>query len=79
MPRRRKDIVFEESLFNNLDDYNIFEGRLMDLATGSFNFENMPDEIFIPYVIKTLIREGKALFFKDDILDQYFLYQFTTL
>lgn len=78
MPRRRKDIAFEESLFNNLDDYKIFEDRLIDLATGSFNFENMPEEIFLPYVTKTLIREGKVLFFKDDILDQYFLYQFTT-
>lgn len=84
MPRRRKDLVFEESLFNNMADYNIFKGRFYDLACGCFNFENLDSNIYLPFVIDKLITEGELLAFEDkDLLDEndkptFFLYPYTT-
>ena len=85
MPRRRKDIAFDESFFNNMEDYEIIKGRLFDLACGCFNFKNMPDSVYIPYVVKHMIMDGKILAFRDDDIDEemkkvigdnFFLYQF---
>lgn len=76
MPRRRKDLVFEESLFNNQEDYYNFENRLLDLCIGAHNFINMPKEIYLPYVIKLLILQNEVLFFKDEDLNRYIMYQF---
>lgn len=77
MPRRRKDLVFEESLFNNLEDYQIFKGRLFDLACGCFNFENLDENIDKPFIIRRFILEGRLLCFRDDILDKMIIYPFT--
>lgn len=76
MPRRHKDLAFEESLFNNMDDYRTIEARLFDLACGCFNYENMPDSVYIPYVTKHLIRDGKLLAFKDEITDEFYIYSY---
>lgn len=75
--RRTKDAIFEESLFNNLQDYRNFEARLIDLAIGRFNIKNLPKEIYEPYVIRNLILRNEVLFFKDDIADEYVCYEFT--
>lgn len=77
MARRRKDLIFEESLFNNMEDYEIFKGRLIDLACGCFNFENLDKNIYKPFIIRRFIMEGQLLFFKDDILGNYYIYPFT--
>ena len=77
MPRRRKDLVFEESLFNNLEDYQIFKGRLFDLACGCFNFENLEENIDKPFIIRRFILEGRLLCFRDEILDKMIIYPFT--
>lgn len=77
MPRRRKDLVFEESLFNNLEDYQIFKGRLFDLACGCFNFENLDENIDKPFIIRRFILEGRLLCFRDDVLDKMIIYPFT--
>lgn len=82
MPRRRKDIAFEESLFNNMDDYSIFFGRFLDLACGCFNFEDLPKEVYKPFIINYLIRQGQLLAFQDEDLltdegkPTFFLYPF---
>ena len=68
MPRRRKDLVFEESLFNNMEDYEVFKGRFYDLACGCFNFENLPKNIHKPFVIQRLITEGRVLAFEDELM-----------
>ena len=83
MPRRRKDLVFEESLFNNMEDYKVFRGRFYDLACGCFNFEDLPSEVYKPFIINYLIKQGKLLAFEDpDLLTDegkptFFLYPFT--
>ena len=79
MARRHKDLGFEESFFNNMEDYEVIKGRLFDLACGCFSFENLPKNIYIPYVVKHMIRDGKILVFKDDVLpdgENLFMYAF---
>ena len=82
MPRRRKDLIFEESLFNNLEDYELFKGRLLDLACGCFNFENLDMNIEKRFVIRKLIKEGQVLAFEDPDLTNkegkpmFYLYPF---
>lgn len=82
MPRRRKDLVFEESLFNNMEDYEIFKGRFYDLACGCFNFENLDDNVYKPFIIRELIEQGELLAFEDEgLLNEdgkptFFLYPF---
>lgn len=82
MPRRRKDILFEESLFNNMDDYEMFKARFYDLACGCFNFENLDSNIYKPFVIRYLINQGQVLAFEDPYLlnkegkPTFFLYPF---
>ena len=45
MARRHKDLGFEESFFNNMEDYEVIKGRLFDLACGCFSFENLPSNV----------------------------------
>lgn len=74
--RRTNDQLFEESLFNNQQDFINFRNRLLDLAIGRFHIENLPREIYEPFVIRALISNGEVLFFKDDDLEQYICYPF---
>lgn len=77
MPRRRKDLAFEESLFNNMQDYLNLESRLIALTVGRFHFDNLPNYFFQPYLIKMMIMNVDTLFAKDDDLDRYLWYTFT--
>lgn len=74
--RRTNDQLFEESLFNNNEDYNNFFNRLYDLAIGRFKIENLPKEIYEPFVIRSLIANNEVLFFYDDTLKQYICYPY---
>lgn len=76
--RRTNDIIFEESLFNNLQDYHNFECRLIDQLLGRFDILNCPKEIYLPYVLKRLITRNEVLFFKDEDLNEFIMYDFVT-
>lgn len=76
MPRRRKDLIFEESLFNNMEDYITFKARFIDMVSGCFNFENLPEHIYKPFIISRMITEGKLLGFKDVVTDKFYLYPY---
>ena len=76
MPRRRKDIVFEESLFNNQEDYYNLRERLIDLAIGRMKIKGLPDYIFKPFVYRQCLMHRELLFAYDEILDRYFLYPY---
>ena len=41
---------------------------MLTLAENVFNFKNMPDYIDIPFLNKTLVRQGSIAFFKDDVM-----------
>lgn len=76
MSRKYRNREFNESLRNNQRDFHNFRNRLIDLAVGRFRIEGLPEEIYEPYMIKTLIADNRILFFKDEDLDQFIAYQF---
>lgn len=76
MPRRRKDLAFEESLFNNMEDYENLKNRLIALTIGRFHFDGLPEYLFQPYIIKMIIMNPDTLFCYDDILERYIWYTF---
>lgn len=77
MARRTKDMIFEESLFNNMEDYLNLKSRLIALTIGRLHFKNLPDYIYEPFILRTIICNPETLFAYDPDLDRYFWYIFT--
>lgn len=70
MPRRRKDLAFEESLFNNMNDYYNLRSRLIDLTVGRFKLEGLPEYMDKPFIIRMFVSNPKTLFaFDPDLQD----------
>ena len=67
----RKRTNFEQSAWMNNSTYMQYFDRLMELAVSMFEWENMPEEIDVRFLEISLFRDGKAVFFRDDELDQY--------
>lgn len=76
MSRRRKDLVFEESLFNNQEDFYNLRERLIDLAIGRMKFKGLPEYIFKPFIYRQCLFYRELLFAYDEDLDRYFLYPY---
>lgn len=77
MARRTKDLIFEESLFNNMEDYINLKMRLLALTIGRLHFKNLPDEIYEPFILKMIVQNPETLFAYDDIAGRFFWYIFT--
>lgn len=77
MARRTKDLIFEESLFNNQEDYINLKMRLLALTIGRLHFKNLPDEIYEPFILKMIVQNPETLFAYDDIAGRFFWYIFT--
>ena len=77
MARRTKDLIFEESLFNNMEDYLNLKSRLIALTIGRMHFENLPKEMYQPFLLKMMIANPETLFAFDDAAQRYFWYIFT--
>ena len=73
----RKDTSFWESAILNNATYQQYYMRLMELSIAMFEWQNVPDEIDIRFLELILFSEGKAVFFKDEVLDEYLALQFT--
>lgn len=67
----RKKTNFEQSAWMNNSTYMQYFDRLMELAVSMFEWDNMPEEIDVRFLELSLFRDGKAVFFRDDDLDQY--------
>lgn len=78
MARRTKDMMFEESLFNNQQDYLNLRNRLIALTIGRFDLEGLPTYIYKPYVYRLMIGAFDKLIAYDSDLDRYFIYPFTS-
>lgn len=76
--RRTKDLMFEESLFNNMQDFYNLQNRLIDLVCGRFDIKGLPDYIYKPFVYRLLISNQNKVIAYDDILDRFFIYPFTS-
>lgn len=68
MGRRKKDLAFMESARLNNQTYIQYYNRLTELAVSMFQWENLPDTIDARFLELTLFNDGKAVFFKDEVL-----------
>lgn len=73
----KKDYSFWESAVLNNATYQQYYMRLMELSIAMFDWKNVPEEIDIRFLELILFSEGKAVFFKDEVLDEYLALQFT--
>lgn len=55
---------------SNVKTINYYRRRMLGFARNVFVYENMPEEIDISYMNKTLTNQGSIAFFYDEILDQ---------
>lgn len=62
---------FEESAVLNRCLYDRYFDQLMQLSITLPQWDDMPDSIDTRYMELSLFRSGAAVFFKDEVLDQY--------
>lgn len=65
---RKKDRAFWESARLNNFTYRQYYNRLVELAVSMFEWENVPDTIDTRFLELALFTDGKAVFFKDEVL-----------
>ena len=68
MASRKKDRNFWDSARLNNYTYMYYYNKLTELAISMFEWKNLPDTIDERFLELTLFSEGKALFFRDDII-----------
>lgn len=65
---RRQKTVFGESAIKNNVAYIHYIDRLTELALCMFDWQGMPDEVNLRFLEKTLLLDGRCVFFKDEEL-----------
>lgn len=68
MPKRKKDLQFWESSVMNNRTYLQYYLRLTELALSMFEWKNLPDTVDERFLELCLFADGKAIFFKDEVL-----------
>ena len=68
MAKRSKSLEFWESAVMNNRTYLQYYSRLMELAISMFEWKNLPDTIDERFLEICLFSDGKAVFFKDEVL-----------
>lgn len=66
--RTQRDRNFWESAYMNNRTYQQYYWHLLGLAISMFEWKNLPDTIDERFLELTLFSDGKALFFKDDVI-----------
>lgn len=79
MARRKylTDYNFIDSAVRNNATYLQYYNRLKEFAISSFKWKNLPKSIDERFLELILFEDGKAIFFKDDGLDDYLALQTT--
>ena len=65
---KKKDRAFWESAKLNNYTYKQYFNRLVELGIAMFEWKNLPDTIDERYLELALFRDGKAIFFKDEVM-----------
>lgn len=76
MPRWKKNRFtkitdFFATLFNNAIAHDVYYYKLKEITISLYKWLNLPPEIDERFLEMTLFEQGYALFFYDDILDEY--------
>lgn len=67
---RRNDIgvtLGQRANANNQIDYHIYLDRLIEIAVSQFKWNNLPNTVDSRFLEKTILENGSAIFFKDDV------------
>lgn len=67
MGRRRKSQFYESALRNDAT-FRYYFDRLCDLAISMFDWRGLPDTVDERFLELTLLEDGKAVFFRDEVL-----------
>lgn len=67
----RRKTNFEDSAWMNNGTYMQYFNRLTELSVSMFEWENVPEEIDVRFLELTLFQDGKAVFFRDEDMDEY--------
>lgn len=70
MSRKNKGKPWESAQLNNLS-YDAWFLRLQEIAINMYEWHNLPSTCDERYLEMTLFKNGFAVFFKDDVLEQY--------
>ena len=65
---KRADRTFWDSARMNNDTYLTYYNRLVGIALSMFEWHNLPDTVDERFMEMALFGDGKALFFKDDVM-----------
>lgn len=65
-----KNSQFDQSLKNNMWDYNLYYKRLMELSISMFEWVNMPETVDTRYLELMLFKDGQVVFFKDEAIGE---------
>lgn len=64
----RKDLGFVESAYMNNRTFQQYYNRLTELALSLFEWKNLPSSVDARFLEMCLYKDGKAIFFKDEVL-----------
>lgn len=67
MGKRRKTI-FSDSAALNVRTYNEYLDQLLELSISMFQWDNLPDTVDARYIETVLFQNGRAVYFKDEII-----------
>lgn len=67
------------SQITNFKTIQMYQRQCLTLAENVFNIKNLPSFISVPYMNKSLLRQGAVAFFYDDILESLVAFPFTVV
>lgn len=68
---KQKANLFKQTLVENNNTHAFYLERLTDIALTCFKWDNLPESVDARYLELCLFENGRALFFKDDVLNEY--------
>lgn len=68
---KRRNTEFWDSAVRNKIAFFEYLDRLTELSTCMFDWQNLPDGCDVRFLERTLFFEGRAVFFRDEDLDEY--------
>ena len=67
---RKKNNMFNTSALLNTYSYTKYLNQLKELGMSMFEWKNLPDSVDERFIEMTLFEQGKAVFFKDEVLGE---------
>ena len=65
---RGKNSYFDRSLFSNSTDIQYYLDQFINLSVSMFEWKNLPDTVDARWLELLLFSQGKAVFFKDEVI-----------